>query len=516
MKKKTLISICIGLVFAVVVAIVLLLFVGNGGEYNNVERYKESTKLVIHLRENGDFVGTGSAFVVNSAGGLVTNAHVVGFDGEKWTEPNPLDVYYVIYEKELQHKKVVVMQRAYMEKWDPSRDLAYLRVNSPDRAYFKPLALAKGTSAGTPVTALGYPGLKNHENDKLEKLFAQYVVDYIKKDLKYMPERAELGWNAEMRDLLDVTTMAGSVSKINETHCVNPDFSNEARARVISHNAPLKPGMSGGPLVDSRGYVVGVNYGGYSGTEAFNNAIDSSELIHFLTPSNGEISEVAIIEKNPDSFVYTIRAHMGNMSTPQLVIVAVVGVFVVGSVIVIFCLLMNKKKKKRPSRLSAPSPMSTPAPAVPSNGPIGGSSPANIADGKTLPMGPAGGDSPTIPMGPTKGKSPSLIFSGVDPEGKSLKFRITLAELQKSRSILIGRSSSSCKIHLAYPSISRQQARIMYEEDYEGNIYLYIKDEQARNTTCLNGVPLRDKCLLMPGDELTFADITLKFSTEAA
>ena len=116
MKKKSLVSICIGLLLALVIIIPLLL-IGSGGSYNSIERYKEGVKLIIRFHETEGVKGSGSAFVINSGGGLVTNAHVVGTiketEGRKIYEyPTKLDVLYVVYEKQLQNKKVVVMQRA--------------------------------------------------------------------------------------------------------------------------------------------------------------------------------------------------------------------------------------------------------------------------------------------------------------------------------------------------------------------------------------------------------------------
>lgn len=519
MKKKSLVSICIGLLLALVIIIPLLL-IGSGGSYNSIERYKEGVKLIIRFHETEGVKGSGSAFVINSGGGLVTNAHVVGTiketEGRKIYEyPTKLDVLYVVYEKQLQNKKVVVMQRAEVEHVDPSRDLAYLRVNTPDRAYFKPLALAKRSEAGQHVMAFGYPALLMKEGGKLSKLFENFVVTYIKNNHQSFPDRVELPWDTDMRDLLDVTMFQGSIAKVNDSETMGTGIGEDSRFRGITHSASVQGGMSGGPLVNEKGYVVGVNYGSYKASESYNCAMDSSELIHFLTRAQSDISEIAIVEKNPDSFVYTIRAHMANMSAPQIVLVAVVGVFVIGSLVVIFVLLLKsgKKKNKYASR-----PISAPVvPAGPQNGPMGGGVSASaIPEGVTRPFD-GGADAPTIPLGPSKSsKSPSLVFTGSDSEGRALKFRVSLADLQRERSILIGRSSATCKIHVANKAVSRQQARLMYEEDMQGNVYLFIKDEQARNTTCLNGVPLRDKCLLMPGDEISFADVTMKFSTEMA
>ena len=118
MKKKTLIliSLCAVLVLVLIVPLVLML---SGGKYNSIERYKEGVKMLIHLRDDGTLVGHGSAFVINNAGNIITNAHVVGNDFNDdgiLEDPLPVDVFYVVYEKQLKNRKVVVMQRAHFDR----------------------------------------------------------------------------------------------------------------------------------------------------------------------------------------------------------------------------------------------------------------------------------------------------------------------------------------------------------------------------------------------------------------
>ena len=241
MKKKTLILICLCSLLALMLIVPLALLL-SGGKYNNIERYKEGVKMLIHLRNDGTIVGHGSAFVINNAGQIITNAHVVGNDFNEdgiLEDPLPLDVFYVVFEKQLKNRKVVVMQRAHFDKMDASRDLALLSVNSPDRAYFKPLALARTASSGAPVKALGFPGIFDTSGNQ-NKLLANFAINLMKKGIhQFLPEREELEWSASMRDLLEVTSVSGGISKINDNSQMGTGQGRDARIRTITHNATI-------------------------------------------------------------------------------------------------------------------------------------------------------------------------------------------------------------------------------------------------------------------------------------
>ncbi|MBQ8480697.1 MAG: FHA domain-containing protein [Akkermansia sp.] len=106
----------------------------------------------------------------------------------------------------------------------------------------------------------------------------------------------------------------------------------------------------------------------------------------------------------------------------------------------------------------------------------------------------------------------SLLFAGIDRNGKALRFCIPFEELQSKRTIYIGRSGvCAIRFDREYKEVSRLHVRIRYEEYTEGNGYLYIREEHATTPTLVNGHPLYDEHLLMDGDELTFAGITLTF-----
>jgi S1-C subfamily serine protease len=140
----------------------------------------------------------GSGFVIDKAGHIVTNYHVV--EGAQQIE--------VSFSNQDTYKATLVGT-------DPSTDLAVLRVDVSSRA-LTPLALADSDAVrvGDPVVAIGNP----------------------------------FG--------LDRTATAGIVSAL-QRNVTAPNGSNIDH--VIQTDAPINQGNSGGPLLNARGEVIGVN-----------------------------------------------------------------------------------------------------------------------------------------------------------------------------------------------------------------------------------------------------------------
>ena len=141
---------------------------------------------------------TGTAFVIDGDGHLVTNEHVVGDASEvavKFADGTTADAEVV--------------------GTDPSTDLAVLEVDSGDLD-LQPLALADSSTVrvGDPVVAVG----------------------------------SALG--------LTGTVTTGVVSAIGRTIESPNGFGIDD---VIQTDAAINPGNSGGPLIDGRGRVIGVN-----------------------------------------------------------------------------------------------------------------------------------------------------------------------------------------------------------------------------------------------------------------
>ena len=140
--------------------------------------------------------GTGSGVVIAPDGYVLTNSHVVG--GAESVE--------VKFRDGMAHHATLVGE-------DPSTDLAVIRVDTSGLAYAA-IGDSGKLKAGQLVIAIGNP----------------------------------LGF--------DSTVSIGVVSALGRTL-----RSRDGRLieNIIQHTAPLNPGNSGGPLVDSRGHVVGIN-----------------------------------------------------------------------------------------------------------------------------------------------------------------------------------------------------------------------------------------------------------------
>jgi putative serine protease PepD len=159
--------------------------------------YAAASPSVVSVR-TGD--GSGTGFLVDSDGTIVTNAHVVGDNSE----------VQVRFEDdgELHPARVLGV--------DASTDLAALKVDAGAANGVRPLKLADSddVQVGDSALAIGYP----------------------------------LG--------LDRTATAGIVSGLERDIQAPNGFSID---KVIQTDAPINPGNSGGPLLNANGEVIGVN-----------------------------------------------------------------------------------------------------------------------------------------------------------------------------------------------------------------------------------------------------------------
>jgi putative serine protease PepD len=159
-----------------------------------------SPSVVRILVAEGSAEASGTGFVIDGGGTIVTNAHVVGSANSAQVRLN--DSAQAIDAKIL--------------GTDPSSDLAVLRVDGSKTAHLRPLALADSddVQVGDVAVAIGYP----------------------------------LG--------LDRTLTQGVVSGVGRAIKAPNGFSID---KVIQTDAAINPGNSGGPLLNSAGRVIGVN-----------------------------------------------------------------------------------------------------------------------------------------------------------------------------------------------------------------------------------------------------------------
>ena len=214
--------------------------------------------------------GYGSGFFVGENGQapeyLVTNHHVVAefLDngaGQLVQIQNDGQVYNARV-----HVYVFFDSNDYVDAqvvdYNESADLALLRLGSPsDKRVPLSLCVPTADMVGSPVYAIGFPGLSDNE-------YASPTTQ----------------WGAD-----DVTVTSGTISRL---------FTESGTmARRIQTDAAISGGNSGGPLVSADGAVVGVNYS--SVTSVSSNTVDK---VYYAV----NIEEaITLLNRNGVSYVLT-------------------------------------------------------------------------------------------------------------------------------------------------------------------------------------------------------------------
>jgi len=172
---------------------------GQGVAFIEADRPPEESALSPFGLPEGGGVATGSGFLIDTEGHIVTNSHVVEGSNRVEVKLGSSDTNY----------------SAEVVGSDPATDVALLKIDAPaDRLH--PLALGDSSKVqvGDPVVAIGNP----------------------------------FG--------LDRTVTSGIVSALQRQIEAPNGF---AISHVIQTDAAINPGNSGGPLVNVRGQVVGIN-----------------------------------------------------------------------------------------------------------------------------------------------------------------------------------------------------------------------------------------------------------------
>jgi S1-C subfamily serine protease len=157
----------------------------------------QSSESVFGFPQQQQSTATGSGFLIDEEGHIITNAHVV--DGAK-------SVTVQLGEGDPQEAEIVGT--------DPSTDIAVLKVDDTQGVSPLPLGDSSNLQVGDPVVAIGNP----------------------------------FG--------LDRTVTTGIVSALQRQIQAPNGFS---ISDVIQTDAAINPGNSGGPLIDAAGQVIGIN-----------------------------------------------------------------------------------------------------------------------------------------------------------------------------------------------------------------------------------------------------------------
>jgi putative serine protease PepD len=175
---------------------------GQGVAFISAQRPAQASSGLSPFGESeggGTETATGSGFVIDTEGHIVTNNHVV-------EEATKVEVKIGSSDKSYEAEVVGA---------DPATDIALLKVNAPADS-LTPLALAdsKKVEVGEPVVAIGNPF-------GLDRTVTSGIVSALQRQIQ-----APNGWSI---------------------------------SHVIQTDAAINPGNSGGPLINSSGAVIGIN-----------------------------------------------------------------------------------------------------------------------------------------------------------------------------------------------------------------------------------------------------------------
>ncbi len=180
----------------------------SADEINNIEIYRTAHNATVHISSTvyrrgwfGQIIpepGTGSGFLINGDGRILTNYHVVSGSAQ--------EIVVTLADKTKYKGEVLVR--------DPSNDLAMIRIQPKKKLAFLKLGDSDNLQVGQKVLAIGNPF-------GLDGTLTTGIISSLGRDLR-----------DEQGRMLEGT---------------------------IQTDAAINPGNSGGPLLDSQGSVIGIN-----------------------------------------------------------------------------------------------------------------------------------------------------------------------------------------------------------------------------------------------------------------
>lgn len=430
---------CLG----VVLLLVSIIHGASASESFDIEAADRSTILI--LVEKDDEIGTGTGFFVSEEGHILTNFHVVE------------DALSVVWQDAEQTTPATVVWTA------ENLDLALLRSDQPGRP---PLPFPKdfsNSSKGDEVIALGYPSTQ----------FRNMTI--LKEDFEN----------------IEPTLTKGIISRFST-----------GSIPVIQHTALLRPGNSGGPLIDSCGRVVGINSFGLGEEDEDYFSINAESFVEAtrgklssLTFSSNCLSQESASAED-DEIVESKESDAPNeeqepsqsqarpsATSPQPEVqeaeffsslsTLLLLFFLIALVIFIYLSVRSKSEQAKLQESEAGN---------------------KIFKRQELAKPPEA----------------AIRLSGFDPNGLPFSIPVNSQWLNSTRGFLLGREENFSDGTVLSHSISRLHARILRTSGL-----LYLEDMNSTNGTFVNSMKLRpfDPHQLELGDQITLGDVSLLVST---
>jgi len=261
--------------------------------------------------------GTGTGFFINEQY-LITNHHVVDtflqygageqvsvmYDAVELVGRAKIRAYYDSDEYE----------EAYIVGYDERKDIAVLRLDKPtdERTPLK-LKIPSDDMVGSTIYAVGYPGLADNS-----------VAD------------ATESWGKN-----DATVTSGTISRL---------FTQSGTGQQnVQIDCDIKHGNSGGPVVTSDGFVVGVATWGVTSSdlESINYAVNIAEAILLLNQYGVSYTLASdnVQTETEDASVQIVTSEPEKESNLPVILVSVAAALIIAGLVVVI-ILMKKKSAK--------------------------------------------------------------------------------------------------------------------------------------------------------------------------
>jgi len=219
--------------------------------------YKNNAEAVVYIgnrKENGS--GTGS--IIKKTGEIITNWHVVGNAKNVYIWLLPKNLEKISDERQLLQEPNFIGTVINRNK---RKDLALIKVEGlPKDIKIIKFGKTKNLPVGSTVYAIGHPSGEAWT-------FSSGMVTQIRQNYK---------WNYE-----------------NSSHSAN----------VIQHEVPTNPGNSGGPLLNEKGLMVGVNSFVRVNSQLINFSVAIEEVEEFLKEEIKEDKPDYIKKKKKPSWI---------------------------------------------------------------------------------------------------------------------------------------------------------------------------------------------------------------------
>lgn len=335
-----------------------------------------------------------------------------------------------------------------------------------------------------------------------------------------------------------------SIDMVSVTNSTISNLSNENGVDLITHNAIMSDGNSGGPLVDVDGNVIGINLSKNAENDYFNAAgidqvvallddldieytrSDDDSIIEETDPEPAPEPETQVITEAPATEDVQPVAELGSLdnnnsdnnggldATKLIIIIAIAVLVVIVAVIVMIILLSNKKKSAE--KVATPQRGSTvmPGPGVP---PQVAPRPSQPPYGQPYNRPVTPPSSATVPSNEGAGET-SVLNDGAGE---------TTVLGNQSTGFTMIRKRNNEKININKPEyvIGKERRRVDYCISDNNSISrvhakikvragrCYIADLGSTNCTYVNGSKLspNQEVILSKGDQIKVSDEEFEF-----